>query len=291
MRTKPLIEQHFHGAFGINFNTATVDEILYLSKEIKKLGIGGIFPTIVTDTVENTYNAIQTIKKASMNQDNSMAKILGVHLEGIFLNPSKKGIHNSDLFLELTADNFKKFYDDIIKIVTLAPEMDEGLIDYLLSKNIKVQAGHCEGSDLSKCSGTTHTFNAMKGISHRDGSTALSALINDNIYTEIIADGIHVSDEALKLLFLVSDCLPCTQSNLSEFIFAGKKIYYDSIKAVSSDGTLAGSTTLLNFIIKRLNNINLFDTCLIKNPYEYHNCDLEGYVDWDDNFNLVNYVY
>ena len=99
MRTKLLIEQHFHGCFGVDFNKASVDEILFLSKEILKFGIGGIFPTIVTDTVENTRNAILRIKEASKRQESGMARILGIHLEGIFLNPQKKGIHNEKNFL------------------------------------------------------------------------------------------------------------------------------------------------------------------------------------------------
>ena len=93
--------------------------------------------------------------------------------------------------------------DDFIKIVTLAPELDVDLIDYLRDKGAKVQAGHCIGSDLSKCDGVTHLFNAMKGISHRDSSTALSALLDNNIYTEVIADGVHLSDEILNLVFKV----------------------------------------------------------------------------------------
>ena len=67
MRTKLLIEQHFHGAFGVNFNTATVDDILFLSKEILKYGIGGIFPTLVTDSVENINRAVAVIKEAASN--------------------------------------------------------------------------------------------------------------------------------------------------------------------------------------------------------------------------------
>ena len=87
MKTKLLIEQHFHGCFGIDFNKASVDDVLYLSREILKYGIGGIFPTIVTDNVENTKQAISIIKEASKRQTSDMAKILGIHLEGIFLNP------------------------------------------------------------------------------------------------------------------------------------------------------------------------------------------------------------
>lgn len=337
MKTKPLIEQHFHGAFGIDFNTAGVEDILYLSREIKKYGIGGIFPTIVTDTVENTRKAVSVIKEAASRQTSDMAKIFGVHLEGIFLNPKKKGIHDDKLFLAPTIENFRLIEDDFIKIVTLAPELiinenqDENLISYLAEKNIKIQAGHCIGGDLRGCNGVTHMFNAMEGISHRGKSTALSALINDNIYTEIIADGVHVSDEALKLLFktkpldkiiLISDCLPCTEyrkaylnssffdplhrcsttvskttcsNTLSdkniEFQFAGETIYYDGKRAVSKAGTIAGSTSLLPDIIKRLVKNGLFNPYWINNPYKYHNINLDYEIEWDENWNLIKTEY
>lgn len=297
MKTKLLIEQHFHGCFGIDFNTASVNDVLYLSNEILKYGIGGIFPTLVTDSVENIQRAISIIKEASKQQTSKMAKILGIHLEGIFLNPEKKGIHNSEYFLEPTIENYKLIEDDFIKIVTLAPELDKGLLDYLSDKNIKIQAGHCVGGDLTGCTGATHLFNAMSGITHRGESTALSALVNDNIYTEIIGDGVHVSDEALKLTFkskpydkviLVSDSLPITRSELKEMIFAGEKIYYDGVKATSKEGTIAGSTTLLPDIIKRLAKHGLFNAEYINNPYKYHNIDLEGSIEWDDEWNIKN---
>ena len=297
MHTKPLIEQHFHGAFGVNFNTADVEDVLFLSRKIKNYGIGGIFPTIVTDTVENTRKAVSVIKEAAARQTPDMAKIFGIHIEGIFLNPKKKGIHDEKLFMQPTIENFRLIEDDFIKIITLAPELtDANLFDYLSEKGIKIQAGHCIGGDLSGCTGVTHTFNAMEGISHRGKSTALSALINDDIYTEIIADGVHVSDDALKLLFkskpldkilLVSDCLPCTAANIKEFDFAGEKIYYDGQKATSKDGTIAGSTTLLPYIIKRLHSVGLLTPLWINNPYNYHNIDLDYEIEWDDDWNLI----
>lgn len=297
MQTKLLIEQHFHGCFGIDFNKASVDDVLFLSKEITKYGIGGIFPTLVTDSVKNTKHAIWVIKEAAKLQIPDMAKILGIHLEGIFLNPEKKGIHNPVHFLKPTVENYRLLEDDFIKIVTMAPELDEGLIEYLKSKGVKVQAGHCIGGNLSKCDGTTHTFNAMSGISHRGKSTALSALVDDNIYAEIIADGVHVSDDALKLFFkakpsnkviLMSDALPCTKSNLREIVFADEPVFFDGVKATSKEGTLAGSTSLLPDIIKRLNSVGLFNPQYIDNPYQYHNIDLKGSIEWDDDFNIVS---
>lgn len=311
MQTKLIIEQHFHGCFGIDFNKATVEDVLYLSKEILKYGIGGIFPTLVTDSVENIKRATSVIKEAASRQTAGMAKILGIHLEGIFINPEKKGIHNPVHFLLPTIENYKLVEDDFIKIVTLAPELVPGanrqigeeansLISYLRSKNVKVQAGHCVGGNLTGCTGATHLFNAMSGVAHRGETTALSALIEDEIYTEIIGDGIHVSDKALELVFkakpidkvlLISDSLPITCSDLKEMVFADEKVYYDGVKATSKEGTIAGSTTMIPKIIKRLKNVGLVDekqiSQLIQNTYDYHNIDLKGYIEWDKNCDII----
>ena len=295
LKTKPLIEQHFHGCFGVNFNTADVDDVLSLSQKMYTLGFGGIFPTLVTDEIDNIRQQIQIIKTAAIRQDNKMARILGVHLEGIFLNNKKKGIHNSDLFLMPTVENYKKIEDEIVKIVTLAPELDLGLIDYLRSNNIKVQAGHCESGDLSKCNGVTHIFNAMGEIHHRDTKTALTALINDNIYTEVIADGHHLSDDILTLIFktkpldkilLISDSLPITRSKQTEGFFAGEEIFYNGKIATSNSGTIAGSTALLPDIIKLLGEKGLFNPQLIENPYIYHGISTEKFIEIDDKFNV-----
>ncbi len=300
MRTKLLIEQHMHGAFGIDFNKATAEEILYLSKELLKYGIGGYFPTLVTDNIMNIKHQIEVIKKAASAQTKDMAKILGIHLEGIFLNVEKCGVHNPKYFLTPTIENYQMIEDSFIKIVTLAPEFDDGLIRYLWNKGVRVQAGHCISGHLTGCRGVTHLFNAMSGIPHRGVSTALSALINDSIYTEVIGDGVHVSDDALKLAFkmkpadkiiLISDSLPITKSNLNEMIFADSTIYYDGVRATTKEGTIAGSTALLPDIIKRLHSIRLFNPQYINNPYKYHNIDIAGYIEWDEQWNILDVVH
>lgn len=180
---------------------------------------------------------------------------------------------------------------------------------------------------MTGCTGVTHLFNAMSGVAHRGETTALSALVDDNIYTEIIGDGIHVSDKALELVFkskpldkiiLISDSLPCTNyphplregkqlltsdrdvgAGCYEFTFADEKVYYDGIKATSKEGTIAGSTTMIPKIIKRLMN-TIFRTStlsttdrekmlsqLILTPYSYHNIDLDGSIEWDEDFNIA----
>ena len=297
-KSKLIIEQHFHGAYGVDFACCNENEVLDLSKKLLKHGIGGFFPTLATDSVKNIKRQIKIFKSASEKQTSDMAKILGVHLEGIFLNPEKKGIHDESQFLKLTIPNFRKIEDDFIKIVTLAPELDKNfkLIKYLTEKGIKVQAGHCTGGDLYKCSGVTHTFNAMSPISHRGKSTALSALIDDNLYTEIIADGVHLSDEILKLIFkakpenkiiLISDCLPITNSDKKEIEFCNKTIYYDGKKAVDKSGTLAGSTSLLDKIVKRLLDMNINAFKLIENTYTYHDIEINGCVWWNEKNQII----
>ena len=294
MRTLPIIEQHFHGAFGVDFSKAGVNEVVELSYKLRNCGIGGFFPTLVTDSVENTKTQIDVIKQASKK----CKGILGIHLEGIFLNPLKKGIHNIEHFLALTIDNYKRLEDEFIKIVTLAPELDEGLIPYLKKQGVKVQAGHCVGwaEGNKKPDGVTHMFNAMSGISHKENSTALSALLDDSVYAEVIADGVHVKDDALKLLFktkpddkilLVSDALPIAHSNQKEAIFADSLIFYDGKDARSASGTLAGSVQLLPDIIKILGKKGLFNPKYIENSYKYHNIEPNGELIWDENFNIV----
>lgn len=306
-KSKLLVEQHFHGAFGVDFSTCTSDEILLLAKKLLTHGIGGFYPTLVTDSIENIKRQIEQIKIAQSKQTKEMAKILGIHIEGIFISPDRKGIHDEKLFLTPCVENYKLIEEangaDLIKIVTLAPELDENgeLSRYLTLKGIKVQAGHCIGGDLSKCSGVTHLFNAMEGINHRQKSTALSALINDKIYTEIIADGIHLSDDILELVFkskpedkiiLVSDSLPLAGSELKEMDFAGEKIYFDGEKATSKKGTIAGSTAILNEIVQRLalenpKEFKRYVKMASDNLYKYHNIDIDGCIYWDNNFDIV----
>lgn len=291
MKTPLIIEQHMHGAFGVDFNKANVDEIVEVAYKLRKIGIGGFFPTLVTDSTENIKRQVGIIKEAAKKTNS----ILGIHLEGIFINAQKKGIHNPEHFLALTVENYQKIEDDFIKIVTLAPELDEGSISYLKAKGVKIQAGHCVG--WGEVDGATHTFNAMSGVTHRGSSTALSAMIEDRVYAEIIADGLHVSDEALKLFFrakpanrviLISDALPITYSDQKEAIFADSKIFYDGKKATSADGTIAGSTKLLPEIIKILGQKGLFNPQFLQNVYDYHNIEPMGEIEWNEDFEIVS---
>ena len=136
----------------------------------------------------------------------------------------------------------------------------------------------------------------MSGISHRSKSTALSALVNDDIYAEIIADGVHLNDDTINLVLkakpegrvlLVSDCLPITDSNLKQMKFCNKDVFYDGEKATDANGTIAGSTSLLDTIVKRLLKKNINALKIINNTYDYHNVQINGSITWNSDNEMV----
>ncbi len=304
MISSAIVEQHIHGCFGYDFMNCSVDDFSKVSKLLYDCGVGYYFPTIMTDDLEVIKERIAIVKKAMELQSAGVAHIVGVHLEGPFINPDKSGIHEKKYIQPLDIDIYKQIEDEIIKIVTLAPELDEKgeFISYLKEKGVKVSAGHCIATELSNVNQVTHLYNAMGTFSHRGNSTVVSSLVND-VLVEIIADSMHVSDDVLKITFkqkdleqilLVSDALPLSHSEKLEQIFAGQKIFNNSGKLVNSDGTFAGSSMLLCDIVKNLadkNLLNLKDalTCASSNQLKYHNLKNNLNVYWN-NFNEIEKV-
>lgn len=260
-----IIEQHIHGGFGVNFNTCNSDDVLYFLDKIKSYSVSKVYPTLHTDSIEVLNRQLKIIYEAS--KEKSEVKIMGVHLEGPFINPNKAGVHNPEIIKVPNLKDYRNITDgvdeDFIKIVTLAPELDKNLelTKYLTQKGVVVSAGHTLASDLSMVKQATHLFNAMGGVSHKENMTAAQALINDNIYTEVIADGNHIVDDVLRLIFrtkpldkiiLISDALPIAHSNNEKEVFMGQEIFLHGDCAKTSNGTLAGCAVFVFDIIKRL---------------------------------------
>ena len=263
MNNLKFIDNHTHGAFGVNFNYANYDEIKTVLKNLYKRNIKGICPTLVGESNENIQKQLalfNKIKQEQLKQTKDETFIIGVHLEGSFLSKEKSGIQDKKVFKIPSITNFKELvgkYEKIIKIVTIAPENDIDLIDYLNETNIITQAGHSISESLKNCKGTTHHFNAMNPIHHRTPSITLEALINDNIYCELIADLIHTNLDIVKLILktkpkdkiiLISDSLPISHFD-KEIIFCNKKIFP---QGKDENGTLAGSIKTLDEICHNL---------------------------------------
>lgn len=304
IKTKAIIEQHLHGAYGVDFLNCKIDELIECAKKLQKDGVTMFLPTLATAPLDVLKRQIDVITKAMKISQNDIqcAKIFGINLEACFISPEKRGIHEGSQLLPPTVENFKLIENDAIKIVTIAPELDRnyGLTKYLHSKNIKVFAGHTQAVDLKNVDGVTHLFNAMKGIAHREKNTVTSALLDDNLYCEIIADGFHIDYDNVNLvlktkplekIILISDALPIANSDKAEMEFCSKKIYLKNGRAADLNGTLAGSSMLLPDIVRKLVRNNLLSLKiaveLASNSASLFGVQFNDSVYWDEDLNVI----
>lgn len=145
--------------------------------------------------------------------NSKLARIIGVHLEGPFLNPSRCGSLDAASFIDPTEYNFKELiegFEDIVKIITIAPEINgaAGLIKKMSDMGIIVSMGHSDATYAEAeagfnegAVGITHIFNAMRGFHHREPGLAGFGLLNQDIYIEFIADPYHLHPKTLELIF------------------------------------------------------------------------------------------
>ncbi|MBD3562869.1 N-acetylglucosamine-6-phosphate deacetylase, partial [Planktothrix sp. FACHB-1355] len=203
------VDLQINGALGLAFpdlNADNQDKLPEICQFLWERGVDAFLPTLVTTSVENIQRSLSIFADFVIRQPQNKptAKILGVHLEGPFLNPEKRGAHPAEYLLPLTIDNVKQVlgdYADIVKVITLAPELDATaeVIPYLLSWGITVSLGHSQATSTQaeqafKLGATmvTHAFNAMPSLHHREPGLLGSAIANPNVMCGLIGDGQHV---------------------------------------------------------------------------------------------------
>lgn len=312
-----FIDIHIHGGYGTNFNTATSEKILELTEKLPRHGITSIIATVMTDKPENIKRQIREISVAVENYREGSAKILGIHLEGPFLNPKFKGIQPEEYILKPTVENFKQLENENIKIVTYAPELDNNyeFTRYLAERNIIPSAGHssatCEELSNARNAGlkaVTHLFNAMPPLHHRRPGLIGKALTDDEIYTEVIADKEHLSPVILDLtlrakpkdkIIFISDSLPLNRNSENFCSFGGQKIYRQHERAVNQNGTFAGSLAFLDDNLrKNIDKISFSEFLMFAslNPAKLLNLNNKGVIGkgydadlvfWNDDFEVV----
>ncbi len=234
------VDLQINGALGFAFPDLESKHIEILPKICQFLwnqGVDAFLPTLVTtsvdkfrrslSTIADYIRTVQTAAPATINP--KTAEILGVHLEGPFLNPQKRGAHPVEFLLPLTIENVKQVLGDcadIVKIITLAPELDSTgeVISYLQSLGISVSLGHSQATAEQAqqafargASMVTHAFNAMPSLHHREPGLLGAAIVYPGVKCGLIADGQHVSPTMIDFLlragryqkgvFLVSDAL------------------------------------------------------------------------------------
>ncbi|MCR1960161.1 N-acetylglucosamine-6-phosphate deacetylase [Thomasclavelia cocleata] len=264
-----FIESHSHGRNGSDFMYPSFEDLNTITSSFIKSGVTGILATTMTMSKEDIYTAVKNIAE---NKDKvSGSKILGIHLEGPFFNHKYKGAQPEEYMLAPTISNYKSLigkFSYLIKKISLAPELENAnkLIEYLVKEGVVVSLGHTdatyqqaiEGIRVGATSGT-HTFNAMTPLTHRNPGVVGAIMESDEVYAELILDGIHVNYPAAKVLLkakgidkvmLITDSMEASGLEDGQYKIGNQAVYVKDNSARLESGTLAGSVLAMNKAVK-----------------------------------------
>ncbi len=276
------IDLQINGALGVAFNdltAATADRLPEICRFLWQQGVDGFLPTLVTTSLKKLQASLAMIQAAIALQtaqpDPIAATILGVHLEGPFLHPDKRGAHPQEHLLPLSIDLVNQVLGEhmsIVKLITLAPELDRSgqVIPFLVEQGIVVSLGHSTATaaqakqafDLGARM-ITHAFNAMPPLHHREPGLLGQALLDRRVWCGAIADGVHVHPQMLEMLVrltsgnpnrlvLVSDAIAPLGLPDGEYPWDTRRITVKDGTARLANGTLSGTTRSLLDCVKNM---------------------------------------
>jgi N-acetylglucosamine-6-phosphate deacetylase len=252
-----FIDTQVNGGGGVLFNEQpTVEAIRAIGAAHRRFGTTGFLPTLITDDLDIVGLAMQAADRAVRE----VPGVLGVHVEGPFLNQQRKGIHDASKFRTLDERAFQLLTSSPNgrTLVTLAPELTTpAMIGRLAAAGIIVAAGHTDGTyeQITQAieaglTGFTHLFNAMSPLMSRAPGAVGAALESQTAWCGLILDGRHVSPVVLRIalrtrpldrFILVSDAMPTVGNDDKTFRLGGRLIRAEGGACVAQDGTLAGS--------------------------------------------------
>ncbi len=268
-----FIDIHVHGCEGSNAFDGSIESLRNMAIKLAKHGVTSFLPTAATLPEEQLIKIASNVAKLmKMNYDG--AEIIGLNIEGPFVSPEKKGAMIIGFMRKPSIEEVDAIYrasEGKLRIMTIAPELEGALdmIKWLSSHSVIPSLGHTNATyDIaikafdSGAALASHLFNAMRQIHHRDPGIVVAALDRDEVYVEIIADGIHVDPSVIDLVIrskgfekviIVSDATPLAGLLDGEYNFPGfPKITIKNRKAYLPDGTLAGSTLTLDNALRNL---------------------------------------
>ena len=268
-----FVDQHIHGAGGSDGMDGKVEDIAIIAKTIAAEGTTSFLVTTMTQSPENITKALQAVKTYREADGDEGARVVGVHLEGPFIAAAHKGAQPLEYVKapDIAAfDGYNAASGNAIRIVTLAPEVEgaEEFVRHLTANGIVSSIGHTGAKypDIEKAvangaSNVTHTYNAQSALHHREIGTVGSAMLIDALNCELIADTIHVSVPAMRLLVknkpldkltLITDAMRAKgiPDGVSEL--GGQVVYVKNGEARLEDGTLAGSVLRMNRAVQNM---------------------------------------
>ncbi|AIF68041.1 N-acetylglucosamine-6-phosphate deacetylase [Terribacillus saccharophilus] len=266
-----FIDGHIHGAAGADTMDATQESLHKMAAWLPNEGTTTFVATTITQEEEAIETALEQVR-LFIHQAGE-AELIGVHLEGPFVNPVKAGAQPLAHIRQPDTELFRKWQKlsgNKIKVVTLAPECDEDyqLTQLLASEQIVASAGHTDSSfeqikDAAEQGITqlTHLCNQMNGIHHRDVGAVGAAFLLPELMSELIADGIHVAPEMLRLVYqnvgpdrliLITDSLRGKGLEDGTYDLGGQAVTVKDGKALLPDGTLAGSMLQMKDAVRNM---------------------------------------
>ena len=266
-----LVDIHIHGYLGEDASDGSTEGLKKMAAGIAKNGVTSWCPTTMTMAKSVILEAFDTARKVKAEQECYGAKILGINCEGPFINPSKKGAQPEEFILPPDGD-FIVENADILKLFTVAPEM-EGALECIRKVyedgRVLVSMGHTGASFDEANEGikagvrhTTHLFNAMTALQHRNPGVVGAALSDEKVSCELIADTFHVNSGLYKLvakakgdkLCLITDCMRAGGMGDGDYTLGGQHVIKTGIQCLLEDGTIAGSVLELNAAVRNLKN-------------------------------------
>ncbi len=265
-----FIDLHIHGSGGADVMDATPEALETISSALLQTGTTSFLATTMTMSTEHIDNALQNIQFHS--QDVTGAQILGVHLEGPFINVSKHGAQDK-AYIQKPNLALIKVYMNEVKMITLAPEVEgaESFVKELTAAypNIILSIGHSDASyEKTKesfswgISHATHLFNAMNPYHHRKPGI-VGAVFDSGVTCDIIADFVHTHASTLELvhqvkkekLILITDAMRAGCMKCGTYDLGGRTVKVEGNHATLEDGTLAGSVLKLNEALKNMTTV------------------------------------
>ena len=278
-----FIDTQVNGGGGVLFNDSpTVEGIRTIAEAHRPFGTTGLLPTLISDEMAVIRRSLSAAEQAIRE---GVPGILGIHIEGPFLNPERRGVHDAAKLRQLT----REIVDDLqplsngISLLTLAPEtIHPALIVELTNKGFIVSGGHSNASQEQVkqalehgMRGFTHLFNAMSQLTAREPGVVGQALADQDSWCGIIADGHHVSPVSLEIarrckgsnrLMLVTDAMPPVGSQEQEFVLLGQRVTVRDGICYDSNGTLAGTVLDMASAVRnmvRLTRCSFAEACIM----------------------------
>ena len=257
-----LVDIHSHGAAGEDFSDGNPEGLKKILQYEKRCGITSYCPTSMTFPKERLRQIFASIKGA---QTEDGATVVGINMEGPFLDPAKKGAHVEKWIAAPDAAFVRELNQDVdglVRLVTLAPNM-EGAEEFIkeMHEEVCISLGHT-AADYDCASRAmklgahhvTHLYNAMQPFGHRAPGLIGAAMDDPECMVELICDGYHIHPSAIRAAFrlfgperviLISDSMRATGMENGTYELGGQEVTVKDRKAVLKDGTLAGSATNL----------------------------------------------